>query len=165
MRCTSLFFSLENAALQHSLPLRLETFRNSALLDSELCRLWTLASLLLKSLENFFKDNYYMSAVGELTWLNVGAALSLVLVDVGLSKAFDLGVATSLLIASVRCVVQLSFTGILLQAVFLSESPLATALTIFTMLLLAGNEVAMSRIKRKPKYLVSGCHIVMFVDF
>jgi putative ABC transport system permease protein len=54
----------------------------------------------------------------ELSYWQVGIAASLVLVNGGLSVALRLGLARSLLFASVRMVVQLVLVGLLLESVF-----------------------------------------------
>ena len=54
----------------------------------------------------------------QLSWQNVGLAFSFILFNAGISKAFGLGVGTSLVTAAIRCIVQLTLVAIILQNVF-----------------------------------------------
>lgn len=54
----------------------------------------------------------------ELSWLNVAIAFAFVSIDAILSVTFHLGLAGSLLVAAVRCVLQLSVMGLVLDKVF-----------------------------------------------
>lgn len=54
----------------------------------------------------------------ELTPLNVALALLFVVFDSALSVVFGLGIASSLLVAASRCILQLSIMGLVLQKVF-----------------------------------------------
>jgi hypothetical protein len=46
------------------------------------------------------------------TWTNVAVAAALILLDISISLVFKLGVARSLIIAAIRCVVQVSSTAL-----------------------------------------------------
>lgn len=63
----------------------------------------------------------------RLSWLNVALAFSFILANIFISHIFGLDVGTSLLIAAVRCVVQLGIVAVLLQSVFETEDPWAVA--------------------------------------
>lgn len=54
----------------------------------------------------------------ELSILNVALALSFISVDAILSVIFNLGIASSLIVAAARCVLQLSVMGLVLDKVF-----------------------------------------------
>ncbi|KAL8281009.1 hypothetical protein RQP46_006688 [Phenoliferia psychrophenolica] len=84
---------------------------------------------------------------------NVAIAFSLVVVDAAVSWALGLGIASSLLVAAGRCIVQLSLMGLVLDAVFKAESPWAVAGMAFAMVLLGANEVTFARSKRRPRGL------------
>lgn len=63
----------------------------------------------------------------DLTWQNVGLAFSFILFDAVCSKAFGLGVGSSLVTAAVRCVIQLTLVALVLQKVFEANNPWAVA--------------------------------------
>jgi ABC-type iron transport system FetAB permease component len=54
----------------------------------------------------------------DLSWVNVALALSFVSIDAILSVIFNLGIASSLIVAAGRCVLQLSVMGLVLDKVF-----------------------------------------------
>jgi ABC-type iron transport system FetAB permease component len=63
----------------------------------------------------------------ELGWSNVGLGLSFIIFNVAVSTFLGLGVGHSLLVAAIRCVIQLAVVAILLQKVFETENPFAVA--------------------------------------
>jgi len=63
-----------------------------------------------------------------LTWTNVGFGLAFILIDVGISTVFRLGVGLSLLIAALRCIGQLGVVATILQQVFENKDPWLVAL-------------------------------------
>ncbi|KAM0755353.1 UPF0014-domain-containing protein [Meredithblackwellia eburnea MCA 4105] len=77
-------------------------------------------------------------------------SLSLLLLTVLLSLSLNLGIASSLLVAAIRCILQLSVMGVILDKVFKAESPWAVAAMSFVMILLGANEVTFARSKRRP---------------
>lgn len=58
----------------------------------------------------------------HLTWTNVFIGLLFVIFDSVLSIILGLGIASSLLIAAVRCIIQLSVMGLVLDKVFASNN-------------------------------------------
>lgn len=58
----------------------------------------------------------------HLTWTNVFIGFLFVIFDSVLSIILGLGIASSLLIAAVRCVIQLSIMGLVLGKVFASNN-------------------------------------------
>ena len=62
-------------------------------------------------------------AGGELTWINVGISLLLIIFNIGVSTVFRLGVGLSLLIAALRCVGQLALVAAILHQVFETKNP------------------------------------------
>jgi len=58
----------------------------------------------------------------HLTWLNVAIGLCFILFDAVLSLVLGLGIGGSLVVAAIRCVVQLSIMGLLLDKVFASDN-------------------------------------------
>lgn len=97
----------------------------------------------------------------EITWLNVFAGFSLLLLDICASSYFNLGISKDLLIAAARCIGQLSLLGLILKGVFEAQSPIGVAALSLAMLLLGANEVTFNRSKRRTKGLVC----VLFLRF
>lgn len=64
---------------------------------------------------------------GNLTWSHVGLAFCFIAFDATVSKAFSLGLGTTLVTAAIRCVVQLTVVALVLQKVFDADDPLAVA--------------------------------------
>lgn len=57
-----------------------------------------------------------------LSWLNVGTGFLFILLDAVLSSALGLGIGGSLVVAAIRCVIQLSVMGLVLDKVFASDN-------------------------------------------
>lgn len=57
-----------------------------------------------------------------LSWVNVGTGFLFILFDALLSGALGLGIGGSLVVAAIRCVVQLSVMGLVLDKVFASDN-------------------------------------------
>ncbi len=87
-----------------------------------------------------------------LSYLDLGTAALLLLVNAGLSIWLRLGMGRQLLVAAARMVAQLALVGLVLEALFAVVSPLWTALAALVMLLFAGREV-MARQERRLKGL------------
>lgn len=78
--------------------------------------------------------------VAPLTWGHIGLASLLLVLHAALSIHFRLRLARPMLIAAARMVVQLSLLAFVLQWLFDTESPLATAAMIVVMLGFAARE-------------------------
>jgi putative ABC transport system permease protein len=85
-----------------------------------------------------------------LSYTDLAFAALLLLINGAVSVAFELGMARSLLIASVRMVVQLLLIGVILDFLLSTVSPFWTGLAVLTMLGFAGYE-AMARQDRRLK--------------
>lgn len=85
-----------------------------------------------------------MKSYVELTSLQVAAAALLILINAGISLALRLRLERSLLIASVRTVVQLLLVGLVLQWVFAAEQP-AIVITILAIMTAVAGYTAFSR--------------------
>jgi UDP-glucose/iron transport system permease protein len=77
-----------------------------------------------------------------LSYWDLAAASVLVFINAGLSVIFRLRVHRSLLIATIRMVVQLALVGLVLTTLFSVVSPLWTGLAALGMVLFAGHEAA-----------------------
>lgn len=83
-----------------------------------------------------------------LSWIDLGLAALLLIINGAISLAFRLGLERSFAIAAVRMVAQLALAGLLLAFVFRQTSPLWTAVLAMLMIVAAGYEV-MSRQERR----------------
>jgi ABC-type iron transport system FetAB permease component len=64
----------------------------------------------------------------ELTWINVGIAMTFILFDIGVSSVFRLGIGISVLISALRCMGQLALVATILHKVFETKNPWLVAL-------------------------------------
>ncbi|KAJ2663407.1 hypothetical protein IWW48_001290 [Coemansia sp. RSA 1200] len=90
------------------------------------------------------------------TWKNVGLSALLLGFNVVLSMWFGLGLSTSLLIAAVRCVVQLTALGLVLKEIFLTDNPILIFGMTMVLGLLAAFEVTYWRSKRQFPWMYTG---------
>ncbi|TCD61060.1 hypothetical protein EIP91_009117 [Steccherinum ochraceum] len=85
----------------------------------------------------------------HLTFNNIGLAFSFILFDALISTSLGLGVGSSLVTASVRCVVQLSLVALILQKVFEANNPWAVAGIACLLNILGTIETVITRSKRR----------------
>jgi len=93
-----------------------------------------------------------MSEYLELTYIQVGLAALLILINGAISVTLRLGLAKSLLIASVRTVTQLLLIGLILEWIFHREQPHVLLIAAVFMSLAAGL-TASSRLKRSYSWI------------
>lgn len=62
-----------------------------------------------------------------LNWSNVALALSFVLFDAVVSSFYRLGISSSLITAALRCIIQLTVMGLVLEKIFETRSPWGVA--------------------------------------
>lgn len=100
--------------------------------------------------------------IGGFNALELAAAGFLVLLGAGLSMALNLGIHRSMLIASIRMVVQMLIVGLLLRSIFAMTNPWLTGGLVVLMIAAATYEVA-ARQRRKLAgawtFLVSGAAV------
>ncbi|KAJ2406692.1 hypothetical protein J3F80_003282 [Coemansia sp. RSA 2526] len=84
-----------------------------------------------------------------LSWSNVGIAALLLGFNVILSVWLGLGLSTSLIIAALRCVGQLTLLGMILKQIFLTENPIYIFGMTLVLGVLAAFEVSYWRAKRQ----------------
>lgn len=63
----------------------------------------------------------------NLTWFNILLGFSFIAFDAAISYVWGLKIGSSLVTASIRCVVQLAFMAMILKSVFETSSPWAVA--------------------------------------
>ena len=83
-----------------------------------------------------------MASYISLSYWELATASFLVFINAGLSIIFGLKVHRSLLVATIRMVVQLTLVGLVLTTLFSIVSPLWTSIVAFAMVLFAGHEAA-----------------------
>ncbi|CAO3599270.1 unnamed protein product [Absidia cylindrospora] len=88
----------------------------------------------------------------ELTWLNVAIASGFLLVNAFISTRLGLQLTKPLLIAAVRCIVQLTIMGLILQDVFKARRPYLVMLLAFGMIFLSACET----VYNKSKWMYKG---------
>ncbi|KAJ2457571.1 hypothetical protein GGF42_002602 [Coemansia sp. RSA 2424] len=91
-----------------------------------------------------------------LTWANVGIAGLLLGVNIAVSMWFGLGLSVSLLVSALRCVVQLSLLGLILQQIFETANPVYIFGMTLALGILAAFEVTFWRSKRQFPWMYTG---------
>jgi ABC-type iron transport system FetAB permease component len=89
-----------------------------------------------------------------LGWTNVGIGFCFVLLDVVLSRILSLGISSSLLIASARCVVQLTIMGFYLEKVFASDNIWGVVGIVILLNVLGATEVTFNKAKGRFRNMV-----------
>lgn len=89
----------------------------------------------------------------HLTWTHVGIGLLFLLLDASLSVFFQLGLSASIITAALRCIVQLSVMGLVLQKVFESDNPWAVAGITCLLILLGTTETVFNKSKRRFSHM------------
>ena len=87
-----------------------------------------------------------------LTPWDIVIAASLILLDAGASIVFRLALHRQIVIAAIRCTVQLLLVGFILKTVFAIDTPALTLLVILVMVTIAGREVAARPERRLVRY-------------
>ncbi|KAI9246611.1 UPF0014 family [Sporodiniella umbellata] len=87
----------------------------------------------------------------ELTWVNVAIASSFILVNGGISVLLGLKLEKSLIIAAVRCLVQLTIMGYILEDVFKTKHPSLVMLMSCILILLGAYETVYNKSKQTYK--------------
>ena len=89
-----------------------------------------------------------MASYIALNYWELAAASVFVIIDAGLSVIFKLNLHRSLLVATIRMVVQLALVGLVLTTLFSLVSPLWTGIAALAMVLFAGHEAAQRQDRR-----------------
>ncbi|KAJ3196535.1 hypothetical protein HK101_008544 [Irineochytrium annulatum] len=99
----------------------------------------------------------------KLGWDNVAIGSSLILVNAAISIYFGLGLATSLAISTVRCIVQLTILGMILNTVFDHDTPGVVSLLALTMMTISAVEVY-SRVKSRYLHMFPSVWLSMVLS-
>ncbi|ORX96395.1 UPF0014-domain-containing protein [Basidiobolus meristosporus CBS 931.73] len=103
-------------------------------------------------------DDIYNAPYEEttpLTWTHVARAYSFVIVNVLLSQLFQLKLSYSLIVSSIRCMVQLTVMGLLLRLIFDANSPWIVALMTIAFLILGAYETVYQQSRRRYTGMVT----------
>ncbi|RHZ50627.1 hypothetical protein Glove_494g15 [Diversispora epigaea] len=84
-----------------------------------------------------------------LHWSNVGVASSFILINGFISFWLNLRLEKSLFISSIRCLVQLTIMGLILEDVFKARHPFVVMTMIFVLIFLAANEVSYNKSRKR----------------
>ncbi|CAG8692478.1 17874_t:CDS:10, partial [Acaulospora morrowiae] len=84
-----------------------------------------------------------------LNWSNVGYASMFIMINGIVSMSLGLHLEKSLFISSVRCVVQLTIMGMILEDVFKARHPLIIMAMVIVLVLLGANEIVFNKNKRR----------------
>ncbi|KAI7831533.1 UPF0014 family [Gamsiella multidivaricata] len=93
----------------------------------------------------------------ELQWYHVAIASSLILVNGILSIVLGLGLEKRLFISAIRCIVQLSIMGLVLENIFSSNNPILNFLLALLLIFLGTYEAVFNVSKRRHIYMVKRC--------
>ncbi|ORZ09646.1 UPF0014 family [Lobosporangium transversale] len=107
----------------------------------------------------------------ELQWYHVAIASTLILTNGILSIILGLGLEKRLFISAIRCVVQLSIMGLVLENIFSANSPVLVILMALLLTSLGAYEAVFNVSKRRHIYMVTcliigtfGTRLAMGVD-
>ncbi|KAF9560528.1 hypothetical protein EC968_006131 [Mortierella alpina] len=107
----------------------------------------------------------------ELQWFHVAIASSLIVVNGILSIVLGLHLEKPLFISAIRCIVQLTIMGMVLQNIFDAQSPILVLLMALLLIVLGAHEAVYNVSKRRhiymfPSVLVSmGCSCLIIGTF
>ncbi|KAH8552321.1 UPF0014 family [Umbelopsis sp. PMI_123] len=93
----------------------------------------------------------------QLTWWNVGFASLFIVVNLIMSSILGLGLEQSLLISAIRCVVQLTIMGFVLEDVFKAQHPAVVMLMTMVLILLGCYEIIYNKSKKTYKGMFLTC--------
>ncbi|RGB40888.1 hypothetical protein C1646_752761 [Rhizophagus diaphanus] len=84
-----------------------------------------------------------------LEWYHVGIASTFIIINGVISISFGLHLGTSLFVSAVRCVVQLTLMGLVLEDVFKAQNPYIVFAMIFVLVFLGANEIVLNKSKKR----------------
>ncbi|KAI8973807.1 UPF0014 family [Mycotypha africana] len=85
------------------------------------------------------------STLPDLSWINVGIASTFILINGIISLSLGLKLEKSLLTSSIRCIVQLTFMGYILENIFNAKNPYLVMLMTFALIFLSSCETAYNK--------------------
>ncbi|KAI8877929.1 UPF0014-domain-containing protein [Backusella circina FSU 941] len=108
------------------------------------------------------------SGVPELSWYNVAIASLFIFINMFISRILGLKLEKSLLTSSLRCVIQLTIMGKVLQDVFKAKNPLIVMLMTFVLIFLSSFETVYNKSRWSfngmfPTVLVTTFFVTLFI--
>ncbi|KAI0090974.1 hypothetical protein BDY19DRAFT_932756 [Irpex rosettiformis] len=97
----------------------------------------------------------------ELGWSNVALAFSFILFNALISRTCGLELGNSLIVAAVRCILQLSLVAVILQRVFETDNAWAVAGIAFMLNLMGATEVVVNKAKRRHQHMFLSVLVAM----
>ncbi|KAI8363822.1 hypothetical protein EDC96DRAFT_511846 [Choanephora cucurbitarum] len=91
------------------------------------------------------------SAAPTLSWINVAIASSFILINGGISLVLGLKLEKTLIVAAVRCLIQLTIMGFILEDVFKARHPALVLFMTFVLILLGAYETVYNKSKQSYK--------------
>jgi len=105
-----------------------------------------------------------MDGKTHLTWGNVGIGFGFIAFDAAVSKVLGVHVGGSLLTASIRCILQLSAMGLILQSVFDARNIWAAAGISLLLVCLGTFETIVNKSKLRFSHMVPVVFLAIFVS-
>ncbi|KAI8979312.1 hypothetical protein BDF20DRAFT_868844 [Mycotypha africana] len=105
----------------------------------------------LGNLTTFSGDAPKQHPAPTLSWVNVAVASSFILVNCLISFALGLQLEKTLVIAAIRCLVQLTLMGFILEDVFNTRHPALVLLMTFVLIILGAYETVYNKSKQTYK--------------
>ncbi|KAI7900359.1 UPF0014 family [Cokeromyces recurvatus] len=99
-------------------------------------------------------------AAPTLSWVNVAIASSFILINGGISVVLGLKLEKTLIIAALRCLIQLTIMGFILEDVFKTRNSALVMLMTFVLILLGAYETVYNKSKQSYK----GMFISVFIS-
>ncbi|KAJ2261001.1 hypothetical protein GGI01_002605 [Coemansia sp. RSA 376] len=96
-----------------------------------------------------------------LSWFNVGIASLMLAINIALSVWLGLGMSKSLIVSTVRCIVQLTVLGMVLNQLFLTENPVYIFSMVLGLGMLAAFEVTYWRSKHRFPGMFAGAFVAI----
>ncbi|KAJ2486051.1 hypothetical protein IWW37_005748 [Coemansia sp. RSA 2050] len=96
-----------------------------------------------------------------LTWLNVGIASLLLVINIAISTCLGLGLSRGFIVSAARCVVQLTVLGLFLNQLFLTKNPVYIFGTSVGLGTLAAFEVTYWRSKHRFPGMFAGVFVAI----
>ncbi|KAI8866665.1 hypothetical protein GQ42DRAFT_103796, partial [Ramicandelaber brevisporus] len=99
-----------------------------------------------------------------LGWHNVIQASLLLFLNAGISVSFGLGLSTSLVIGAVRCVIQLTIMGQVLEEIFSTRNPFIVLAMAMTLVLLGAYETTFIKAKLRHTGMFVSVLVSMYIS-
>ncbi|KAI8387516.1 hypothetical protein BD560DRAFT_382753 [Blakeslea trispora] len=106
---------------------------------------------LVANITTIGKEGDKPGAAPTLSWVNVAIASSFILINGGISLVLGLKLEKTLIIAAIRCLIQLTLMGFILEDVFKARHPALVLFMTFVLILLGAYETVYNKSKQSYK--------------